>query len=265
MPTLAVERAGEDWRLESFLDSLILELDKAQDTLSIKGVTRRLTYTVKDVAVDLYVFPHYEGGKLRFNVARPGENGASRISFQLGSITDRQIREHANEPLKADDVPIEQVEGLDDDVKQSLERIGVTSARDLERIGERRIDVSKVVSDKTGGDKDVSYDKLAGMIAKARRRRLAPTVKSLGTRSEGDTVLLALAGENLKVDEAHDGFPVALLNGERVPVVAARPHMLALRVRREQLGRGANDLKVALDPYAVMTLQLGGGNREEPQ
>src|SRR5262245_46487187 len=106
MPPQVLERARDNWRLETFLDSLILELDKAQDTLAIKGVTRRLTYTVKDLSVDLYVFPDYEDGKLRFNVARPGENGASRISFQLGSITDRQIRESANEPTTADDVPI---------------------------------------------------------------------------------------------------------------------------------------------------------------
>ena len=46
---------AETWKLESFLDSLIVELDRAQDTLSVKGVTRRLTYTVRDVAVDLFV------------------------------------------------------------------------------------------------------------------------------------------------------------------------------------------------------------------
>ena len=54
MPELAA-----DWNLESFLDSLILELDKAQDTLSLKGVTRKLTYSVLNVALDLQIFPQY--------------------------------------------------------------------------------------------------------------------------------------------------------------------------------------------------------------
>lgn len=262
MPAAALERAHDNWRLESFLDSLILELDKAQDTLAIKGVTRRLTYTVKDLSLDLYVFPDYDGKKLRFNVARPGENGASRISFQLGSITDRQIRESANELTTSDDMPIDQVEGLDDDIKRSLERAGITSARDLDRLGQRRIDVSKVVADKTGGEKSVSYDKLADMIAKARRRKIAPQVMSLGARRDGDDLVLALSGQNLSVDHAH-GFPMAVLNGERVPVIAARPHMVALRLRPGQLKSVDNDLKVALDPYAVITLQVSDPTREE--
>ncbi len=263
MPGMKPDRTGDEWRLESFLDSLILELDKAQDTLAIKGVTRRLTYMVRDLAVDLYVFPNFEDGRLRFNVARPGEHGASKISFQLGSISDRQIRETANEPVSADDVPIAAVEDLDEDVKRSLERIGVSSARDLERIGERRIDVSTVVADKTGTGKSVSYDRLADMIAKARRRKYAPTVKSLGARREGDAVVLALSGDNLALGEAHPGFPVAVLNGEPVTVEVAGPKRLEIRLQPGQLARGENDLKVALDPYSVMTLQLGGASLKE--
>jgi len=94
------------------------------------------------------------------------------------------------------------------------------------------------------------------MIAKARRRRLAPTVKNLGVRRDGDSVVLAVSGENLSVGTEHKGFPVAVLNGEQVAVVSARPHMLALRLRPDQLARVDNDLKVALDPYAVITLQV---------
>ncbi len=40
---------NRSWNLETFLDSLIFELDKAQDTLSVKGMNRKLTYTVKDM------------------------------------------------------------------------------------------------------------------------------------------------------------------------------------------------------------------------
>jgi len=101
------------------------------------------------------------------------------------------------------------------------------------------------------------------MIAKARRRKHAPTVNSLGARREGEALVLALSGDNLALDEAHAGFPVAVLNGEPVPVEAAGPNRLEIRLKLSQLGRGDNDLKVALDPYAVMTLQLGGASLEE--
>ena len=55
-----VSKHNRPWNLESFLNSLIFELDKAQDTLSVKGLNRKLTYTVKDVALDLQIFPEYD-------------------------------------------------------------------------------------------------------------------------------------------------------------------------------------------------------------
>jgi KaiC/GvpD/RAD55 family RecA-like ATPase len=79
----AVNRA---WGLEDFLDSLIIELDKAQDTLAVKGVTRPLTYTVKDVALDLHTFPIYDGRQVRFTTAQPGEAGASRLTIERGAV-----------------------------------------------------------------------------------------------------------------------------------------------------------------------------------
>src|SRR5262245_38120073 len=104
---------GEGWRLKSFLDSLTMELDSVQDTLAVKSVNRKLSYTVRDVDLELQLFPAFDGEELRFTTARPGETGAAKINLQLGSITDRQIRETAGDPLTTDDVPIEGVEGID--------------------------------------------------------------------------------------------------------------------------------------------------------
>jgi hypothetical protein len=251
----------DPWKLESFLDSLILELDRAADTLSIKGVTRKLTYTVRDVAVDLHVFPRYEHGELRFAVAKPGENGASRISFQLGSITDRQIRETANEPVSRDDLSLDAVEDLDPEVKDSLKRVGVHSTRDLDRLGERRVDVGKVVAEKTGGKKTVDYDNLAEIINKARRRKLAPRVLGVSAARDADgrALALTLSGENLMLRGGDARYPLALLNGEPVDVIDAAPERLTLRVPPERLRGGANDLRVALDPYAVFNVDLARG------
>jgi hypothetical protein len=250
---------ADTWRLESFLDSLILELDKAQDTLSVKGVTRRLTYTVKDFDLDLYVFPSYADGRLRFSVARPGENGASRISFQLGSITDRQIRETGKAPTVAGDMPIDAVEDLDQDVKDSLKSVGVTSASDLERMGERQIDLGQIVADKTDGRKSVSYDKLASIIGKARRRRLAPTMKSLRARRSEDGYVLSLSGTRLASESPEAGFPLALVNDRPVEILEAGPSLIKLGVKVDAMQQGKNLVRIALDPHAVVTLEIDGG------
>jgi len=245
------------WALESFLDSLIYELDRAQDTLALKGLTRKLTYTVKDVALDLHIFPRYEqGGEVRFTAARPGEAGASKLSIQLGSITDRQIRESGNEPPDRDDVEIEVLEELDDDVKRSLKKVGVRSSRDLERIGSRNVDLEQVVRDKTGSRKGVQYNDLARLISKARRRGAGPLVKKVSAASSADGSRLVLEGENLASAQSVDGFPAALLNGAPVTVRHAAGSRLELELPAEGLRPGANQLDVALDPYALMRLEV---------
>lgn len=245
------------WNLENFLDSLILELDKAQDTLALKGLTRKLTYTVKDVAFDLHLFPSYENGKLKFQMAKPGDQGGSRISFQLGSITDRQIRETANEPISRDDIAIDKLEGIDDEVKEELRKVGVHSTRDLERLDQRNVNVEKVVEDKTQGAKKLDYGNLANIINKARRRKFAPQLSAAQSVPEAEHMNLTLRGNNFVLPGMTDTrFPMALMNGEPVQVVSATPDEIHLKVPRQCMKSGANQLSIALDPYAVVVMEV---------
>ena len=47
--------AGENtaWQLEDFVDSLVVELDKTRETLAVKAINKPLSYTVKELALDL--------------------------------------------------------------------------------------------------------------------------------------------------------------------------------------------------------------------
>jgi hypothetical protein len=253
MPTTT--RETKPWNLEQFLDSLILELDKAQDTLSLKGLTRKLTYTVKDVALDLNIFPVLEDGKVKFQMAKPGETGGSRISFQLGSITDRQIRENANEPPNKDDLELDTLDGVDDDVKESLRKVGVNSSRDLEKLSQRNVNLEKVVKEKTGGEKTLDYGNLANLINKARRRKLSPELSALSAQQGEETVELKLRGRNFVLQQS-DHYPAALVNNQPADIIHAAADELHLRVNKSQLKSGSNALAIALDPYAVMQLSL---------
>jgi hypothetical protein len=78
------------WNLEDFVDSLVVELDKTRETLAVKAINKQLTYTVKDLAIDLNIFPTFDGDTIKFITAQPGQQGASKVNIQLGSITDQQ-------------------------------------------------------------------------------------------------------------------------------------------------------------------------------
>lgn len=244
-------KGNSSWNLESFLDSLIFELDKAQDTLSIKGMNRKLTYTVKDVALELQIFPEFDGDTVRFTTAKPGETGASKVSLQLGSIRDNQIQEIAKRPLTKDDVSIEDI-NLPETEKKQLRKLGIHSAEDLRRTTEERnVDIGKVTNEK------VDYKQLANVINQARRKQQAPSVsKASVSQAQGKTIV-TLHGENLAIASSLDQFPLAMLNNENIEVVSANEREVQLQVTEEQLQRGQlSQLKIALDPYAIVTMNL---------
>jgi hypothetical protein len=242
---------NRNWRLENFLDSLIGELDEAQDTLALKGINRKLTYTVKDLALELQLFPVYNGDTVMFATARPGETGASKVNIQLGSITDRQIRETTREPIGKDDVSVDEVQNLDPEAKKSLKRIGVKSMKDIERMEQKDVDISKA-----GGGK-LDYGNLAKAIAQSRRDRNRPAVGSFSLQKSDQGLTLSLLGANLHAQGGQEqDFPIAIVNRKQAKVVEASRERIGLSLEGVELQRGSNELAIALDPYSIIRVEL---------
>src|SRR5713226_1215413 len=112
------------WQLEEFVDSLVVELDKTRETLAVKAVNKPLSYTVKELALDLNIFPSYDGDQVQFITAQPGQQGASKVSIQLNSITDQQVRATTKTPGQKGDVKIDEIP-LDKTTKKQLRKLGV--------------------------------------------------------------------------------------------------------------------------------------------
>lgn len=238
------------WQLESFVDSLIMELDKAQDTLAVKGVNRPFTYTVKDLALELQLFPQFDGDVIRFSTAKPGESGASKVKIELGSVSAGQIKEITKNPITRDDVAVEQIAEIDEDTKRTLRKMGVTSGKDLERMERKNIDLAKVSKNR------IDYTRLANLINQSRRRDAAPAVDKVSLGKSGDRWLLTLNGNNLALASAVEEFPAALLNDQPVEVITATPQQLTIAVSPDQVQKTSNQLTVALDPYSVIRMQI---------
>ncbi|HAC65492.1 MAG TPA: hypothetical protein DCF68_18665 [Cyanothece sp. UBA12306] len=246
-----VSKSNRPWNLESFLNSLIFELDKAQDTLSLKGLNRKLTYTVKDVALDLQIFPEYDGDTVRFTTAKPGETGASKVSLQLGSIRDHQIKEITKKPLTKEDISIEETD-LSETARKEFQRLGITSAEDLRRtVEDHKVNLEKLTKEK------IDYENLADIINQSRRRRQAPRVAKVSVaKSMPGKVILTLVGDNLAIASSFADFPVAVINDQTVEIVSANENELRIQVNEDQIQGTSKQLKVALDPYAIVTMKL---------
>src|SRR6478672_12023569 len=147
------------WALEDFVDSLVVELDKTRETLAVKAINKPLSYTVKELALDLNIFPSYDGDQVTFVTAQPGQQGASKVTIQLGSITDQQVRATTKAPGRKGDIRIDDID-VDKTTKKKLRE-------------QKNVDLQKV------SDNEIDYRQLANQIQKSHRTQIPPRVEAV--------------------------------------------------------------------------------------
>ncbi len=255
------KKNNKSWQLEDFIDSLVFELDKARDTLSVKGLNSPLSYAVKDVSLDLNVFPEFDGNDVRFTTAATGDSGSSKISMSLGSITDRQIRETTKKPISGDDITIDEIDEIDDSTKAQLNRMGVRSAKDIKNLKEKNVKVNKPTSSTEAGNKgssQIDFKKLAGLINKAQRGQNPPRVKAAQLGAIRGRNILAVQGENLAMDGAQ--ALTAKLNNNEMKVIEASKDYLVIELSNAEIKR-VNDLTVQLDEHTAFNIKVRSNHK----
>lgn len=236
------------WALEDFVDSLVVELDKTRETLAVKAINKPLSYTVKEVALDLNIFPTYDGDQVTFVTAQPGQEGASKVSIQLGSITDQQVRATTKVPGAKGDINLDEID-LDKTTKKKLRKLGVNSVDDLKQIEQKNIDIKKV------SDTGIDYTQLANQIRKSKRDQTPPTVRAVSlSRGEDNMPYLVVEGENLAVDPKFP--PVAVVNQTLAEVMSSSDRRVKIRLTRDHDFARNNELILTFDPFAVVRVNV---------
>jgi hypothetical protein len=235
------------WNLESFVDALVIELDKTRETLALKSINKSVSYTVKDMSMDLQIFPKYNGDQVTFLTAQPGETGASKVTLQLASVTDQQVRNTTKRISEKDDVKIDKLD-IDEDTKKTLRKIGVTSANDLEEIKKKNVDIETQAPGK------VDYGKLANLIQKAKRNNNPPKINKVSVNKSNDAQTIIIDGKNLSTDAAFT--PVIVVNDRLVSIEKFNDKQLKIHVPNYMLSKGKNDMILTLDPYSICRLKI---------
>ncbi len=256
MPTpILVDEPGPEastntaWKLEDFVDSLVVELDKTRETLAVKAINKPLSYSVKEVALDVNAFPTYDGDAVRFVTAQPGQDGASKLTIQLGSITDQQVRATTKTREGEPDETLGDLD-VDEQTRSKLRKIGVSSVDDLRDLEARKVDLKKAT------DGDIDYSSLARKINQSRRKKTAPAIDAVSlSQSEGEPCLL-VEGRNLGVDPTFP--PVAVINDRLAEVLSSGPGHVTIRLDPDHpLREGEeNEVVVTFDPYAVVKVNV---------
>jgi len=243
---MATENAS--WQLEEFVDSLVVELDKTRETLAVKAINKPLSYTVKDLALDLNIFPSYDGDQIKFITAQPGQQGASKVTIQLGSITDQQVRATTKTPGAKNDIKLDAID-LDKVTKKKLRKLGVSSVDDLRQIEQKNVDLQQI------SDDAVDYQKLAKQIQKARRGEKPPKVDTVALSvDQDDRPYLLIRGRNLAIHPEFD--PVAVVNQTLAEVMSRSDTEVKIQLTEAHQLIDKNEVILTLDPFAVMKVNV---------
>lgn len=236
------------WQLEDFVDSLVVELDKTRETLAVKAINKPLSYTVKEVALDLNIFPSYDGDQIKFITAQPGQQGASKVTIQLSSITDQQIRATTKVPGTKNDININEID-VDKATKKQLRKLGVNSIDDLKQIEKKNVDLQKV------SDNAIDYRKLANQIQKSRRSQNPPKVGAVSLSiGENQTPYLLIQGDNLAIDPKFQ--PVAVVNQTLAEVMSSSDKEVKIQINRDHKFSEDNEVILTVDPFAVLKVNV---------
>lgn len=236
------------WQLEELVDSLVVDLGKTRQTLAVRSLTTPLDYTVKELALDLNIFPSYDGDRVTFLTAQPGQEGASKVTINLGSITDQQVRATSKVPGAKNDISIDEIP-IDKATKKQLRKLGVSSVGDLKQIEQKNVDLNKV------SDNTIDYSALANQISKSKRDQTPPKVKGVSfSVDENDEPYLLIKGENLAIDPKFP--PVAVVNQTLAGVMSCSPDEIKIRVTDEHALAANNEVILTFDPFALVRLNV---------
>lgn len=243
---MAIENTA--WQLEDFVDSLVVELDKTRETLAVKAINKPLSYTVKEVALDLNIFPSYDGDQVTFITAQPGQQGASKVTIQLGSITDQQVRATSKVPGARNDVNIADID-VDKATRKKLRKLGVSSVDDLKQIEQKNVDIKSV------SDNDIDYKTLANQIQKSRRSESPPRITGMSLSGDDpDRPMLVIRGENLAVDRTFP--PVAVVNQTLAEVMSSNDSEVRVQITKDHALSANNEVILTFDPFAVVKVNV---------
>jgi hypothetical protein len=227
--------------IESFIQALTHQLDRAQETMAVKArLGMPLTFAVKDLRLDLRAHVGMTGDVVHIRPAGPEDAEASVLHLELTTITNPMMLENAPRLEGERDEPSLR-ESFGDEIsdaeRRRLEWAGIRSAsqlRDLERsTGE--VAIERIAQ--------VPVDRLRAALLRASQpfvRDVVPALEPSGGNGRG---LLRIRGANL----TGGAEPEVLVGGRRAAIVEASDRELLVRPLGEgdEAADGAIEVRTA--------------------
>lgn len=124
-----------EWELSDLADAIAAEIDRAQDTLSLKSYARGLSFAIKKLSLDIEVKARRTAeGKFLFRTVDPDETSATVLKLDFSQVFQNQLTD-VRKSLDRD-TSIGELAFLKDispDEINALNTVGIYSSDDLDR------------------------------------------------------------------------------------------------------------------------------------
>ena len=134
--TNAAEAAvNQEWQLSDFVDAIAAEVDRAEDTLSLKSYARGVTFALKQLNLELEVKVRRDPtGRILFRTTNPDEASATVLKLDLAQMLQSQLH-GIRKPLEDDTHgrDLRTLPEITDSDIAGLNTIAIYTVDDLER------------------------------------------------------------------------------------------------------------------------------------
>ncbi|NEO33330.1 MAG: hypothetical protein F6K36_23475 [Symploca sp. SIO3C6] len=148
---MANQQDNTEWQLAEIVDAIAAEIDRAEDTLSLKSYARGKLMTIKQLKLDLAVDVRYSPEReILFRTAEPGKSSATVLKLDFAQVLESQlqgVRKDLSKPISTRSLTT--LTGITKDEIKRLNRIAIYSVDDLERYTQTAAMLAEV-STKTG-------------------------------------------------------------------------------------------------------------------
>ncbi|NEQ66036.1 MAG: hypothetical protein F6K21_11140 [Symploca sp. SIO2D2] len=129
------QQDNTEWQLADIVDAIAAEIDRAEDTLSLKSYARGKSIGIKQLQLDLEVnVRHTPEGEIKFRTVEAGKSSATVLKLDFSQILETQlqsVRKDLTKPISTQ--PITTLPNITADEIKRLNRIAIYSVDDLDR------------------------------------------------------------------------------------------------------------------------------------
>ena len=137
--------SNTEWQLAEMVDAIAAEIDQAEDTLALKSYGRGMSFSIKQLSLDLQIFVRRDdNGQVKFRTADPNATGASTIKLDFAQLLKSQLGDDRRKlEQNIDRRPLDAI-GLTSEEVRTLNTLSIYSIDDLHRYTQTAAMISEI-------------------------------------------------------------------------------------------------------------------------